>query len=162
MKRRSLIALLLVAVLTLSACSSGGGGVTNDTLSGTKWAVDIAQSDSSGFDQSAQEQLDQVAAEIQLHFDANGTMKFIMAEADGPLGEGVTEDQRKLMLDIANSMYETMVVKWEVKDGKLVTTLDESGDDVANYDISLDGDTLILTQTDNPEGQNEKLVLNKR
>ena len=85
-----------------------------------------------------------------------------MAEADGPLREGVTEDQRKQMLDIANSMYETMVVKWEVKDGKLVTTLDESGDDVANYDIRLDGDTLILTQTDNPERQNEKLVLNKR
>ena len=61
MKKRNLIAFLLVAVLTLSACS-GSSGIAEDTLSGTKWSVNVTESDSAGFDQTMQTQLDAAGA----------------------------------------------------------------------------------------------------
>lgn len=161
MKKRNLIAFLLVAVLTLSACS-GSSGITEDTLSGTKWSVNVTESDSAGFDQTMQTQLDAAGAEVQLHFNSDGSMKFAMADAEGELPEGITEDMQKQMLDTINANYDQMQTKWTVDDNQLVTDLGDGQS--AHYDMELNGDKLTIIQTDNPadSGFNETLVLDKR
>lgn len=97
-----------------------------------------------------------------MHFNSDGSMKFAMADAEGELPEGITEDMQKQMLDTINANYDQMQTKWTVEDNQLVTDLGDGQS--AHYDMELNGDKLTIIQTDNPadSGFNETLVLDKR